>query len=101
MALPNDLSWLANLPGQSVANNPNASGNTGQTLSGRTAAASTDPELQQQLTQLQKYDPNASIVQTGENGFYDVSYDQSKLPAMPKAADGQLWARNPADFATN
>lgn len=98
MALPNDLSWLANLPGQSIVN-PNATGNTGQTLSGRTAASQTDPELQQQLSQIKQYDPNASIVPTGDDGkFFDVSYDQSKLPAMPKAADGKLWAR-PADFA--
>lgn len=101
MALPNDLSWLANLPGQSIQN-PNASGNTGQTLSGRTAASQDDPELQQQLTQLKQYDPNASIVPTGDDGkFFDVSYDQSKLPKVPTASDGKLWARNPQDFGTN
>jgi hypothetical protein len=99
MALPNDLSWLANLPGQSIVN-PNATGNTGQTLSGRTAASSTDDELLSQLSKIKQYDPNASIVPTGEdNKFFDVSYDQSKLPAMPKSPDGQLWAR-PTDFAS-
>lgn len=99
MALPNDLSWLANLPGQSIVN-PDTTGNTGQTLSGRTAASQDDPELLSQLSKLKQYDPNASIVPTGENGnFFDVSYDQSKLPAMPKAPDGQLWAR-PTDFAS-
>jgi hypothetical protein len=69
-------------------------------MSGRTAASQTDPELQAQLAQIKQYDPNASIVPTGEdNKFFDVSYDQSKLPAMPKASDGKLWAR-PTDFAS-
>lgn len=100
-----DLGWLANLPGQAVQN-PNASGNSGQMNAGSNYASATDPDLLRQLAQIRQSDPNASLVyappQEGQSGgTYSISFDQGKMPAVPHAADGQLWARHPEDYAAS
>jgi hypothetical protein len=93
--MPIDLSWLANLPWQMIKT-PGASGNQGQTFAGSSSQSATDPDLLARLAQLKQYDPNASIQQTGENNFYDISYDQGKLPAVPQTgAAGERAGRIP------
>jgi hypothetical protein len=101
MSTPNDLSWLANLPGQLVKDSA-ASGNSGQMNAGSNYTSATDPDFVRQLTQIRQYDPNASVVyapptEGNSSGTYSVSFDQGKMPQVPKAPDNQLWAR-PADF---
>src|SRR6266704_3219953 len=92
-----DLSFLANLPGQSVKN-PNASGNFGMTNAGSNYASATDPDLLAQLAVIRQYDPDASIgfvppTEGNSAGMYSINYNQDKLPPLPSSSDGQLWAR--------
>jgi hypothetical protein len=98
--MANDLSWLANLPGQ-IIKDSNASGNQGQMSTGSNYASASDPDFIKQLTQIRQHDPNASISYDKEGlqgaGSYSVSFDQGKMPQVPKSSDGQLWAR-PDDF---
>ncbi len=82
-----DLSFLANLPGQAIFKNQQASGNFGQTNAGSNYTNENDPDLLRQLAQIRQHDPNASVQYAGptegnSSGTYSINFDQDKLPKI-------------------
>src|ERR1017187_1381395 len=93
--MANELSFLGNLPGMAILGNQNASGNSGITQGTNSYASQNDPQMMAQLAAIKKYDPNASVTQQarqedGAQPIYNISYDQSKLPALQGGYDTKV-----------
>jgi hypothetical protein len=101
-----NLSWLLN-SGQLLGNGQTGGGSQFDPLSNQLMVNGSvnpdlvhvgdpnDPLAQAHLAQLQQYDPSAHYAQVpggdgGEPPTYALLYDSSKLPAVPKAADGSV-----------